>query len=214
MFCVSPLYAGEIVVDTGDAPGTFYLKVVVDSNGNATVANMKVVKLGDPTTPTVPDPEPPIGQPTAFEKAVTTITADTIQAGGTKNTGARIAAVYGLISKEIVAGNVPTNRAFEAVKMGTDLALNGQADKDKWTTWRGTVGEALSALQQDGSLTTAPQYAQAFKEIERGMNAATGFTGSPSSMEALADDKNKAFDLFAIIELVKMILELLKLFKM
>lgn len=209
--------AGEIVVDTGNKPGTFYLKVEVASDGSATVSPLKVVRLGEPTSPTDPtDPNQPT-DPTAFSKAIQAQTQAVLNAGGSKTTGARISAVYSLVANSVADDSIPVAKALDAIKVGTDLALNGQADAAKWVPWRTSTGEALATLQQDGSLTTKAQHAQAFREIAAGMNAATGFTGSVTAL-ASADPKTAGIlggniDLAKIIELIKLLLELFKMFK-
>lgn len=212
----APAFAEEIVFDPGATPGTFYLKVVVAQDGSATVSPLKVVRLGSPS-PTDPN-QPNPGAPTAFQKEIQRQTQAALDSGASKNTGARVSAVYSLVSKSVADSSIPKEKALEAIKLGTDMALQGQPDAGKWAPWRASVGEALGVLQQDGSLSTAAQYATALKEVERGMNAATGFPGAaiglaqtdPKAAEGILGGN---FDLAKLIELIKMLLELFKLFK-
>lgn len=210
-----PAFAGEVVVDTGNKAGTFYLKVVVAADGSATISPLKVVRLGEPTNPTDPtDPDPT--DPTAFSKAIQAQTQAALDSGGTKTTGARISAVYSLVATSVADDSIPVSKALDAIKLGTDMALQGQADSAKWVKWRTSTGDALAVLQQDGSLATKAQYAQAFREIAAGMNAATGFEGNVVALQNI-DPKNAGIldgiDLAKIIDLIKMLLELFKLFK-
>ena len=197
------------------------VKVVVASDGSATVSPLKVVRLGEPNSPTDPtDPNPPPTDPTAFQKAIQAQTQAVINSGGSKTTGARISAVYSLVANSVADDSIPPSKAFEAIKIGTDLALNGQADAAKWASWRTSTGEALAVLQQDGSLTTKAQYVSAFREIERGMNTVTGFKGNVMTL-ATMDPKEAGIlggggglELGKIIELIKLLLELFKAFKL
>lgn len=208
--------AGEIVVDAGNTPGTFYLKVVVASDGSATVSPLKVVRLGEPTNPTDPIPDPNPTDPTAFSKAIQAQTQAALDSGGSKTTGARISAVYSLVANSVADDSIAVGKALEAIKLGTDMALQGQADSAKWTAWRTSTGNALAVLQQDGSLTTKAQYAGAFKEIAAGMNAATGFEGNVVALQKI-DPKNAGIldgiDMAKLIEFIKLLLAIFAAFK-
>ena len=108
-------------------------------------------------------------------------------------------------------GSIPPDQALGAIKAATNLVLNEMADKEAWGPWRTAVGEALTKLQQEGSLTTKAHYVAAFREIASGLNAATGH--NPASLRAPpANGILDGIDIAKIIELIKLILELLKLF--
>ncbi len=184
-----------------------YFTLSTDATGVPSLKPVKqVIDMGD--TPTTP----PVTPGTDFEKEVERITKEVLAAGATKQTGARISAVYSVVAEQVASGAIAPAKALEAIKLGTDLALSGQADSAKWVPWRNDIGDALTALAQEGKLNTKEHFAGIFKEIERGLNAATGFPGA-----RVAEQKGEGildgFDLAKIIELIKLLLELFKIFK-
>lgn len=185
-----------------------YYTLQTDATGTPQLKKVgQVITLGE-TPPT----DPPTTPGTAFEKEITRLTQAALSGGASKQTGARISSVYATVAGSVADGSIPPARALEALKLGTDLALSGQADSAKWAAWRNDVGDALTALAQEGKLQTKEQYAGVIREIERGVNAATGFPGA-----AVAREKGEGildgFDLAKIIELIKLLLELFKIFK-
>lgn len=206
MVLMAPLVRGEDLILVVTKGGYYTLQS--DAAGNPVLKPVKtVIILGEAPT----DPIPPTMPGTEFEKAITALTKEVLAAGGTKNTGARIASVYSVVAGGVADGSIPVAKAIDALKIGTDLALKDQPDAAKWATWRGEVGDSLTILAQQGKLQTAAQWSGAMKEVERGMNAATGFVGA-----AVAREKGMGIfdgiDLAKIMEFIKFLLELFKLF--
>jgi hypothetical protein len=207
-----PVAAQEsaVILDlTGAKPGTYLL--TIDAQGVVKAVPLRVYKLV--SGPVIPPPPP--SDPTAFEKAIANLAKAAITSGGSKTTGAAIGSVYSLVSSGVLDGSIAPEKAFEAVKRATDTVLAIQPDGAKWATFRTEVGKALTALATDGSLTTKAQIAAALQSIANGMKEATGVDGSPA--ETLALDPAKAgilegLDLAKLIELIKIIIELLKAF--
>lgn len=192
-------------------PGTYL--VTVDAAGVVKAVPLAgVVRVGKPSTPPI---DPPPHDPTAFEEAITKLAQAAITSGGSKTTGAALASVYSLVSSGVSDGSIAPDKAFEAVKKASDAVLSIQSDGAKWATFRTDVGKALTALAADGSLATKAQIAAALQSVANGLNAATGFTGQPAAFAKL-DPKNAGvldgIDIAKLIELIKLIMELMKLF--
>ncbi len=197
-----------VIIDDSK-PGTFLM--TVDASGGVTVVPLRVTRVGKPSPPVDPQPH----DPTAFEEAITKLAQAALTSGGTKTTGAALSSVYSLVSSGVSDGSIAPDKAFEAVKKATDTVLSIQSDGAKWATFRTEVGKALTALAADGSLTTKAQIAAALQSIANGMNEATGFTGQPAAF-ARAGVKDAGIldgiDIAKLIELIKLIMELMKLF--
>lgn len=199
-------------LDITSLRGTYFLTV---TDAGVTVRKISLLQSG--TTPTDPDdpvdPPPPAGTP--FEKEISRITKTALDAGGTKTTGAGISAIYSLTADAVSSGQVPPDKALEAVRAGTNLVLSTAADKETWKTWRQSLSDALAALQQDGALKTKEQWTATLRSVSKGMNAVTGFTGDTRNPRAMAESGPgilDGIDISKIIELIKMFLELLKIF--
>ena len=171
----------------------------------------RVIVLDQAPAPPPSPPGPPLNPVAAESKRLTDAA---LARGGTKNTGARISAVYGLVASSVNDGSIPLASALQAVKIGTDAALFGQADAAAWAAWRTEVGDQLTKLQQEGSLATKAQYVGVLKDIETGLNASTGFPGvAKASLLPPGEGILDGIDIAKIIELIKLLLELFKLFK-
>lgn len=215
--------AGEVAVLINDAaPGSYIVTVGADKS--VTVNPIRVVRPG--SGPTQPPPVVP-GDPTAFEAEVERLTKDTLTKGGSPTTGAALSSVYSLVADEVAAGRVAPASAIPAVKAGTDLVMSKQADAAAWLPWRTAVGDALTTVLPAG--TTKDQYAAAFRQVSNGLKRASGFAGDPRALllrataatlggKALPESIRKDFgildgiDFAKLIELIKLIMELLKLF--
>lgn len=191
-------------------PGTYL--VTVDAQGVVKASPLKVIRVGKPSAPPV-DPPPPTGE--TFDQAVTRFTKEALAAGGSKTTGAGLSSVYSLVSSSVGDGSIAPDKAFAAVKRASDSVINTQPDGAKWKAFRDSVGAALTKLAADGKLTTKEQISAALQRIADAMNVATGFTGNPT--EVATQDPDTAgildgIDIAKLIELIKLIMELMKLF--
>lgn len=203
-------HAAEVAVVLDDSkPGTFL--VTVGADGSIAVNPIRVVRPGsNPSPPTDP---PTTGTP--FEAEVEKQTKAVLTAGGTATTGAALSSVYSLVADEVAAGRIAPASALPAVKSATDLVMTKQADAAAWTPWRAAVGDALTILQGQGSLGTKEQFAAALRQVSNGLNKATGFKGNPQGLLALKPAQLGILDnidLAKIVELIKLVMELLKLF--
>jgi hypothetical protein len=216
--------AADVAVVLDDSkPGTYL--VTIGPDGSVIAVPLRVVRVGAPAPPTNP---PPTGTPTAFETAIKSKTAAVIAAGGSKTTAAGLSAVYSLVSSGVADGSIKPEKAFEAVKAATDAVLAAQADRDKWTSWRIDLAAALMTLRDQGLLTSKEQIAGALKEISQGIDAAVGVklptatalgtAAKPvidtyeQGRDGKADGILDGIDLAKLIELIKLVMELIKLF--
>lgn len=195
-------------------PGTYL--VTVDAAGVVKAVPLKVVRVGKPSSPPV-DP-PPTNE--TFDEAVNRFTREALANGGTKTTGAGLSSVYSLVSSGVSDGSIAPDKAFAAVKKASDSVVGVQADGAKWKPFRDSVGAALTKLAGDGSLSTGgaldkSKVAAVLQRIADAMNAATGFDGNPQ--EVSRQDPSTAgilegIDIAKLIELIKLVMELIKLF--
>jgi hypothetical protein len=220
------LQADEVaVMIDGNKPGSYLLTVAVD--GSVTVNPIRVVRPGQtPTPPDKPDQPPP----TPFELEVERVTNTALAAGASKVTAAALSSVYSLVSVEVAEGRITPANALPAVSAATNAVLAAQADRATWSPWRTSVSGALTTLAQQGALSTKEQYASALKQIATGINSATGVTVDPSdalkqptserairAIQASLERRGQlgildGIDLAKLIELIKLVMELLKLF--
>lgn len=189
-----------------------------NENGSVTVVPLDVVTVGGgPTTPPNP-PVDPLPAPTQLSTAVEQLTNVTLVGGASKTTGAAIASIYSLAAKEVAEGRLDPAKAFDFTSSATTTILGFQADGAKWAKFR----TDLSALITPQPQTTKDEVVSLMKQIAAGMDKATGFNSSPGSLRAIVDstpaDRERmgifdGIDIAKIIELVKLILSLLALFK-
>lgn len=194
---------------TGAKPGVY--KLVISTTGEVSVVPLKVVKIGEQPTPPPTEPNLP-----AFEEGVKAATTTVLNNGGSKTTGAAISSVYSLASSGVSDGSISLTNWSKFVKAGTDAVVSAQEDGNKWTTFRTEIGKTLTTLSAEGELDTKAEVSAVLKSIANGMNSATGFKGSPAETAKLDPSKAgilEGIDLAKVIELIKLIMELMKLFK-
>lgn len=222
-FAVS-MAQGVVDLDTaGAADGDHYLKVTIAAGkivGVVPLSQAWKVKLsgGQPSPPNVPPTNPPPGNPSPFEAEIERMTRDVLSKGGTQTTGAALSSVYSLVADEVLAGRIEPASALPAIKAGTNLVLAKQADAAAWAGWRTSVGDALTQLPLD----TKEQMWSAIRQVANGLNRATGFNVSPAELVSWgpgrlaiekADGILDGIDLAKLVELIKAVMELIKLFQ-
>lgn len=207
--------AEEVGVVVDDSRPGSYL-VTVGADRAVSVVPFRIVRPGASPSPPAPQPVPvPPGNPSPFEAEVERLTKEVLSKGGTVTTGAALSSVYSLVADEVLAGRIAPASAMPAIKAATDLVLSKQADGAAWATWRQSIGDALTILSQQGQLGTKDQVWAALRQISNGLNKATGFTHSPSALPRIAAPANGILDgvnLQQLMELIKLVVELLKLF--
>lgn len=167
---------------------------------------------GGPTVPPLDPPTSPAGLQAVASKQVT----DAIKAGGTSTTAAAISSVYSIVADSVAEGKTTPENALPAVNFLLSGLLPTQADSAKWATFQTELGKAFDTLRQDGVLKTKEQYAKAFKDVAAGINTAIGFNGSLTAPDQQLDPNAgilDKIDMAKLMELIKFLLEIWKLFK-
>lgn len=216
LLCSPAIASAQTVLDTtGVAPGSTFL-LTVNADGTVTIRPTQVVRLITGT----PAPPPPTNPPaTPLTAEVERQTQAAIAAGGSKTTAAGLSAVYSLVAGAVADGSIPPDSALAAIKAATDTVLANQADAAKWAAWRTSVGGALEALRQQGQLTTKEQYAAVLGQIASGAKRASGLAHEPRDLVVMGPRAAELgyglfenIDIARLIELIKLVMELLKLF--
>lgn len=174
------------------------------------------------TAPTDPmDPPNPPGNLTPFQTEIQKQTKAALAKGGTVTTGAGVSSVYSLAADAINAGTLDVAVAADAVRRGTTAVVNAQKEQAAWAEFSTALDDTITTLRAKGDLKTKAQYVTAFRDISKGMDAATGYSSTAHVILA-SDPKNidaavglgifGNIDLAKLIELIKLIVELFKLF--
>jgi hypothetical protein len=194
--CPAFAWAEPFVLDL--PPGTHNLSITVAADGTVTARPLRTVTVGGgPTNPPPVDPIPsgPLG--TQVQK----LTRAAVAAGGTPETAARLSALYSAVGDEVKSGGVKVADAGAFLKAAADRVLETRPDKAAWTPWRAGVSAELTALNDRDQLTTAAQWHAALSEIGTATRSAIGAATA------------KAIDWATILEIIKIIIEVLKAFR-
>ena len=163
-------------------PGVHNLSITVAADGTVSAVPLRTVTVGG--KPTNPPPPP---DDTPLQSRVKQLTREAIAAGGKPETAAKLAGVYAVVSGFCLDGTLnPDQVRGTAAKPGfltaaTDKALEGVADKDKWTAWRQGVGTELALRHPADAETTGKllgatlhEVSSAIKNHLGGVSAANG----------------------------------------
>ena len=184
------LAAEKSLVDFTGQPGKYL--VTVDAAGKLTIESVKIIKVGSSPAP-VPDPDPaptPVltERATAVRDAAAKATADPNR----DETATKLAVLYGEIAKRIRAGEVKGVDAISFVaKAGADAVIGTNAAT--WKPTKDVLGAQVVKLAQEGGKDG--DYAKLLDEASAGLTASITL--------------NQAFDLAKILELIKLILDLI-----
>lgn len=195
--------------------GNKYYQVTKDVTGKPIhiPVNVVIMNLDTPSNPITP----PVGAGTPFEKQISLLTTQALSSGGTPTTATGIATVYKLVADSVADGSIPVDKALSAVSLGTSQILIPQADRAAWSLFRTTLSDIFDTLRQDGSLQTQAQYSKVFREVSNGINSVTGFNGSTTEPGLSQASPNAGLfgniDIAKIMEFIKMLIELFKMFK-
>lgn len=180
------------------------------------VTGVRPLTLYVPGGPTPnPNPTPAPGPQTPFQAEVQRLTKAALAKGGTETTGAGISSVYSLAADTLDTGKLDVAVAPDAVRRGTTAVVNLQKEQAAWAEFADKLDEAITILRAKGDLKTKEQFSAAFRDVAKGMDSATGFTGNARDVVKL--DPSKAgilgnIDLAKLIELIKLIMEIIKAF--
>lgn len=194
----TPLAAQAVILDvSGAKPGKYYYQLNVAPGGIVTVSPLsQVIRLTDPTPGPQPQPDPDdlTARALQIKNAALAVTSDD-QRGAT---AAALAALYREIATKIGDGTVKGQEAGAfMVKTGSDMLLTARKSREAWSPVRSLLTQMWSTLAQEGA--TDADYARLLQE------AATG-------LEASCADEDPQIDIAMIIQIVKLVLELLEKF--
>jgi hypothetical protein len=200
----------------------YHLQVV---NGKVTVRPFQVIRLGTTPTPPPVDPDGPPGTP---EQEIAAWTKAALSSGGKPTTAVAIATVYSAVGDGVADGSIALDRWSEAVQAATDRIFDIVTDDPAWAKFRKDVGATLTIMRDKGMLGTKEQVAAALRSISTGIRQGAGlatwkhddiinFKAShirewDTTQGSKADGFLDGVDLAQLIELIKLIMDLLKVF--
>jgi hypothetical protein len=240
LLCPSLALAEDVAVLLPNVAKSY--TVTTDGKGGAVIVPLAgLVKPGDNPNPgpnPTPTPTPNPSPLTPFQSEIQRLTKAALAKGGTETTGAGISSVYSLAADGISAGTLNISAAADAVRRGTAAVVNLQKEQVAWEDFSDKLDDAITTLRAKGDLPAAEgttpaeikiardKWVATFRDVAKGMDSATGFSERPATLYALRDNKdtqeiiakNQAsgvfgnIDIAKLIELIKLIVELFKLF--
>jgi hypothetical protein len=184
--------AGEIVAIKYDQDGQYLLTI---QSGQVQV--VPIVALVDVTRPGPEPPNPPTPPSVLTDRAkAIRDAARLVQDANRSEVAQKLAAVYGGLADEVRSGKIQTPDALLfGVRTGADLLLTSQSQRQAWQPVRDLLSNQWSAVAQEGG--AIGDYAQLLDETAAGLKASV-----PANAEAI--------DLRTILEIIKIILDLIE----
>jgi len=193
LIVAAPVAAQAVILDvSGATPGKYFYQVTVAPGGIITVVPVtQVIKLTNPT-PT-PTPDTLTARSIRVREAAKAVTGDADRAG----TAAVIAAYYREIASKVKAGEIKGKEPIAfAIKTGCDMILTSRKASAPWDPVRSVAAEYWTALVQEGA--TDADYAKLLDEVAIGLDGS--YDGDPQ------------IDMAMIIQIIKLVIELLEKF--
>jgi hypothetical protein len=188
------LAAEKSLVDFTGQPGKYL--VTVNANGTMSVEKVTIIKVGGPVVPPVDPPiDPPVDpvltpRATAIRDAAAKATADTTR----DKTAMELSVLYGEIAKRIKSGEIKGQDAIAFIaKTAADTIINKTNAPTAWKPARDALGAQWTKLAQEGGKDA--DYAKLLEEASAGLAASISLP--------------QAFNLAEILELIKLILDLI-----
>jgi hypothetical protein len=188
-------YSQAVILDvSGAQPGKYYYQVQVAAGGVITVSPVtQVIRLTDPK----PGPSPTPDTLTELSKKIRDASLAVIGDAEREATANALAAIYREIASKTKDGTIKGKDQIEfAVKAATDMLLTARKSTSSWAPVRTAMSEYWTKLAQEGAPDA--QYANLLNEAAIGLDASTN--GEPQ------------IDLAMILQIVKLVLELLEKF--
>lgn len=195
-------FAEELVIDAGNKPGIYYLKIIVGLDGAAHAYPVqKVITLTEPTPQPNPTPVPvPPGPVILSERAKAVKAAAEKVAGDPDRDGTAkgMAVLYREVAKAARLGKVPDGAALSnMLRMGTDMLLTARGDRAP-AAWQPV--RDLVSTQWTNAAAKGASVADLVVLLE---DAANGFDASAPKKEI------SPAMLALIMQIIKIVLELL-----
>lgn len=156
----------------------------------------------------IPDPAP-TPQPTPMETVevrIQALTQKSIEGGGSVITAVCLQRVYSLVTANIDSGDLPKEKAFEALRAGTDIALAQTGEGNKWALWRSGVSSVLADNQMN--MGTQEAFVSVLRKIEVGISTVINTIITTDRSKDLKDS-----DYSAIIGMQTKVLDMIKKLK-
>ena len=211
----SAAMSGETAVVIDDSKPATYL-VTVGADGSVAVNPIRVVRVGDQ-----PNPDPIPGDPTPLEAAIKARALESLsKLGATKQTAAGLSAAYSLVASGIRDGSIPPTASQSAIAIATGdrgvMKDAAAADKAAWKPFTEEIIRKISEGFIAGDFPTKEALASFIEQVHSGIDYATGVTINTAQLQRL-DPRTlgilDGIDLAKIIELIKLLLELFKIFR-
>lgn len=187
--------AQAVILDVGGAqPGKYYYQVTVQAGGVVTVQPIsQVIRLTQPQPQPVPAPDSLTARSIRVREAAKAVTGDVDR----EATAAALAAYYREIATKVKAGEIRGKESIAfAIKTGCDMILTHRKASSPWDPVRSAAAEYWTSLVQEGA--TDADYAKLLDEVADGLDAS--YEGEPQ------------IDLAMILQIVKLVIELLEKF--
>lgn len=167
---------GETVIEI--APGIL-VKLTVPAGAEVELDRVNVVKLGGPTTPTVPN------------ESLAQKVREWAEEIGDPDTAALLAIGRRAVVDQIRKGAFDTKQEAVDAQKAVDAVLYGQSGSfsSEWRAWERKVALELTALQSAGQVNDLNALASVYSDVATGL-------------EQAGADSTKAFDIGVIIKLV------------
>lgn len=194
LFLAMPALAADKIIDLDNLPdGTYILKKV----GNS--IDFKTVTVIQPDgTPDVDPPTPPV--PTELTERAQEYKDAALLVQGDDNreaTAGQLAELYRVLAQKIRDGEITGQAHISlAIKHGTDLLLTSKNLSDNWAPIRDLLSAHRTAILQLGG--SDGDYAKLLGDVADGLNASA---------------PNAQLDIAMIMMIIKLVMELLAMFK-
>ncbi len=190
--------AQAVILDvSGAQPGKYYYQLTVASGGIVTVTPIsQVIKLTDPTPTPTPKPIPDELSDRAkkVKAAVLSVTSDDTRDA----TAAAMAQLYREIALKVTEKKVTGQEQIAfLVKTSTDMLLAAKKVTEPWVPVRTVITDQWTTLVQDGAKDAA--YVDLLNEVAAGLDAS-------------CEGSEPQIDVALIIQIMKIVLELLEKF--
>lgn len=185
--------AQAVILDvSGAQPGKYYYQVTVAGGGVITVTPIsQVIRLSDPQP--APTPDTLTARAQKMRDAAKAVTGDADR----QATAAILGAYYREIAAKVKAGEIKgKDQIAFAIKTGCDMLLTSRKASAPWDPVRSVAAEYWTSLAQEGAADA--EYARLLDEVAAGLEAAC--------------DQPQAVDLAMIVQIIKLVLELLEKF--
>ena len=150
-----------VVLDV-PSPGTYYLQVVVDSSGKATIVVLEPHRIGEAPIPTPPDDSGLTG----LGKRASALFAAVSDKPAIKQ---EFLTLYVAVVAGVLDGSIEAGKANQALALGSNAIVGRSGSGEAWKPFREGISFELLSLASSGKYGNKEQIAKALNEIIGGM---------------------------------------------